>query len=172
MSDNDKKNKKPKAIDVDQVDMDLLREKSADLPALLEYAHSVGGFQIVPTQEGIIKGRAQNAMFEQSQMQLDQIKDQMRLLAEQAKSITDRVKISEKIYQAKMTFEPLIGHTYFLYHREQEENYFLSMIGPKEWGKSKKKPHFVAKVTLLSDHTWKIDESQLEEQESAKERKG
>ena len=38
------------------------------------------------------------------------------------------------IYHAEIRFEPLISHTYHLYENE-ENNFFLMMIGPEEWGK-------------------------------------
>jgi len=34
----------------------------------------------------------------------------------------------------------------------------LMMIGPDEWGRSKKNNlEFISSVTLLSDHTWEIE---------------
>ena len=147
---------KPKEVDVDQVDMDLLKERTTDIPSLLRYAHNVGGFAIVPTEEGHIKSSAVSAMEDQTQMQLDQIFEQMKLLAEQANKIKDRADISYQIYTAKMSFKPLIGKSYFLYVKKEQR--ILSMIGPTEWGKSIPFDEFVGKVTLLSDHTWKVED--------------
>ncbi len=152
------KNKKndPKEIDVEKIDMDLMKERTTDIPSLLKYAHSVGGFSVVPTEEGQIKSSAVAAMEDQTQMQLDQIFEQMKLLADQANKIKDRADISYQIYNAKMSFKPLIGKSYFLYRKK--ESRVLSMIGPDEWGKSIPFDEFIAKVTLLSDHTWKIED--------------
>ena len=152
------KNKKndPKEIDVEKIDMDLMKERTTDIPSLLKYAHSVGGFSVVPTEEGQIKSSAVAAMEDQTQMQLDQIFEQMKLLADQANKIKDRADISYQIYNAKMSFKPLIGKSYFLYRKK--ESRVLSMIGPDEWGKSIPFDEFIAKVTLLSDQTWKIED--------------
>ena len=88
-------------------------------------------------------------------MQLDQIFTQMQLLAEQANTIKERADISYQIYNAKMNFKPLVGKTYFLYAKKAER--VLSIVSPEEWGKKIPFDEFVAKVTLLSDHTWKVE---------------
>lgn len=130
------------------------KDKVAENPGFLPYAHTVGGVEIKPVDKGRIKGRAVSAMYEQSEMQLDQIRQQIQLLAEQAKQIYDRVEVSEMIYEADMNFEPLIGHQYHLYRRKNGKN-VLSLVGPHEWGSSC--PYeFVASVRMLSDHTWEI----------------
>ena len=49
---------------------------------------------------GKVKGLAMTAMYEQTDMQLDQIKAQIELLAKQANAIQQRMTISERIYQA------------------------------------------------------------------------
>jgi hypothetical protein len=79
----------------------------------------------------------------------------MKLLADQAKAIQTRVEVSERIYQAKMSFEPLIGRIYHLYERENGTD-LLSLIGPREWGRSKPFALFIASMKLLADHTWEI----------------
>ena len=130
------------------------KDKVTDIPSILPYAHTVGGAVIKPIDKGRVKGLAVSAMYEQTEMQLDQIRQQINLLAEQANHIKNRVKISEDIYNADMNFKPLIGHIYHLYLNKNQRN-VLSMIGPNEWGKSK--PYkFVATVKLLADHTWDI----------------
>ncbi|MEN0003656.1 MAG: DUF2452 domain-containing protein [Bacteroidota bacterium] len=135
-------------------------DKIAENPHLLPYAHTVGGAVIKPIDKGRVKGRAVSAMYEQTDLQLDQIKQQIELLAQQAKSIHDRVQISEQIYGAEMNFEPLISFTYHLYRRSNGK-YVLSMVGPKEWGLNS--PYeFVATVKMLADHTWEILEKSSE----------
>ncbi len=130
------------------------KDKIAENPHLLPYAHSVGGAVIKPIDKGRVKGLALDAMYEQTNTQLDQIREQVELLARQAQAIHNRVAISEKIYQANIGFKPLIGKNYHLYIRPNEE-YVLSMVAPEEWGRSSKL-EFIASVRLLSDHTWDI----------------
>ncbi len=127
------------------------KDKIAENPHLLPYAHSVGGAVIKPIDKGRVKGLALEAMYDQTNTQLDQIREQVELLARQAQAIHDRVQMSEQIYQAEMNFKPLIGKTYHLY--QKGERYILSMIAPKEWGNSM--PYdFISSAKLLADHTW------------------
>ena len=137
------------------------KDKIAESPHLLPYAHTVGGVVIKPMDKGKVKGRAVSAMYEQTDMQLDQIRKQIELLASQAKAIQKRLTVSEAIYQAEMNFEPLISFTYHLYQRTNEQ-FILSMVGPREWG-SAPPFNFVATVKLLSDHTWEILEEASDE---------
>ncbi len=130
------------------------KDKVAENPAFLPYAHTVGGALIKPIDKGRVKGLAVSSMYEQTEMQMDQIRKQVELLVQQAETIRKRVEISEKIYLAEMNIKPLIGHTYHLYLKKNGTN-VLSMIGPNEWGKSC--PYtFEATVKLLSDHTWEV----------------
>jgi len=132
------------------------KDKVAENPHLLPYAHTVGGALIEPIDRGKVKGRAMAAMYEQTDRQIAQIREQVELLARQAKAIQDRVAISEEIYLSEMNFEPLTGHTYHLYRRSNGRS-VLSMIGPEEWG-ARMPMDFVATARLLADHTWEVSE--------------
>ncbi len=132
-------------------------DKVAEAPHSLPYAHHVGSQLIKPIDRGRVKGRAVSAMYDQTEAQLDQIREQIELLARQARRIKERVHLSEEIYLAEMNFEPLIGQAYHLYRRADDSS-VLSLVGPREWGG--RPPYtFVASVRLLSDHTWDILES-------------
>ena len=108
-----KDSKKQKPIDLDEDQRSKLSRMAADLPGLMEYAHTVGGFAIVPEKDGVIRSKAMQAMTEQTQMALDQIKEQMLLLAKQAQDLKRRVEVSAEIYAAKMSFHPQIGLKYY-----------------------------------------------------------
>lgn len=132
------------------------KDKITENPSTLPYAHSVGGAVIKPMDKGRVKGLSVEAMHKQTDMQLDQIRQQMQLLAKQAKKIQNRVEISELIYGADMGFKPLISHTYHLYQRKDESN-VLSFIAPNEWGpRGCSFEKFLATVRLMPDHTWEI----------------
>lgn len=141
------------------------KDKITETPNTLEYGHNVGSAVVKPEDQGKMKGRAVSAMEHQTDMQLDQIYQQMQLLADQAKKLNDRKLISTFIYQAEMRFEPLINHVYHLYQKE-EGGFLLSLIAPDQWGRSKRSFEFIATVRLLADHTWEIldknDEIELE----------
>lgn len=132
-------------------------EKVTENPHSLAYPHHAGSAVVKPIDQGKMKGRAVSAMEHQTDMQLQQIYEQMQLLAAQANKLNERKKIAEFIYLAEMRFEPLINHTYFLYQRDNSA-YVLSMIGPDQWGKSKALPTYIATIKLLADHTWDIVE--------------
>jgi len=136
---------------INPIDPDKITENPHNLP----YAHNTGSAVVKPEDQGRIKGNAMNAMEHQTDMQLDQIYQQMQLLAEQAKGLQNRKNVSEKIYDAEMRFEPLINHTYHLYQKS-DKKYLLSLIAPEQWGRSGKDFTFVATVKLLADHTWDV----------------
>ncbi len=150
-------NKPGKKIDVDSIDMEKMEELVTPNPGTISFPHTVGGAIIKPEDKGKIKGRALSAMYEQTDMNMQQIYDQMQLLAQQAKAIQDRVDLSERIYQSRMSFEPLISRVYHLYTKKDGTD-TLSLIGPGEWGRSKPFEKYVATVKLLADHTWDIVE--------------
>lgn len=149
--DNHEKNKSEKEKIINPIDPDKITENPHNLP----YAHNTGSAVVKPEDEGKLKGRAMNAMEHQTDMQLDQIYQQMQLLAEQAKGLENRKKVSEKIYGAEMRFDPLINHTYHLYQKPNSA-YLLSLIAPDQWGRSGKDFTFIATVKLLADHTWEV----------------
>jgi hypothetical protein len=130
-------------------------DKITETPHSLEYPHHAGSALVKPEDQGKIKGRALSAMEHQTDMQLNQIYEQMQLLAGQAKKLQDRKTISEFIYTAEMRFEPLINHIYHLYKKENG-THLLSLIAPDQWGRSKHKFQWVATVRLLADHTWDV----------------
>ena len=142
---------------LNQVIQDL-KDKSADNPGLISFPHSIGGAVVKPVDQGKIKGRAMAAMKEQTEQQLHQLYEQMQTLARQANEIKKRVKVSERIYLALINYEPIIGHVYYLYERENKDE-LLSMISPDEWGKDLPYRSFVARVRLLADHTWEVMDS-------------
>jgi hypothetical protein len=141
------------AMDYNPIDKDKITET----PSLLPYAHTIGGVVIRPEDVGRIKSNALAAMTEQTELQLDQIREQIKLLAMQVERIEQRKQISLLIYGAEMGFDPLIGHYYNLY-RKKDGKLVLSMVKPSEWGRSMPYER-VASVKLLSDHTWDIIEN-------------
>ncbi len=132
------------------VNMDAVEEKSA----FLTYATSVGGPAIKVEDKGRIKGNAMMAMYEQTDRQMDQLKNQMETLVQQAQMLKRRKEISEQIYQAALAFRPVVGHVYHLYVKDNGTS-TISLIAPEEWGR--KCPYtYIATCQLLYDHTWEI----------------
>ena len=147
----EEKNSKARPDFVNPIDVD----KIAENPHLLPYAHTVGGAVIKPIDKGRTKGLAVEAMRQQTQRQLDQLRRQMEVLAQEARALQIRVEVSELIYQADLNFKPIINHVYHLYRRD-DETPVLSLIGPDEWGRRGCPYRFLATAKLLADHTWEI----------------
>lgn len=132
------------------------KDKVAENPGLLPYAHTAGGAVIRPEDMGKTKGRSVTAMRQQTDRQMNQLYEQMEVLARQAKLLAQRKEISERIYDAAMGFEPIINETYYMYERDTGED-LLSLVAPNEWGRSFKYSRFLAKCLLLADHTWDVE---------------
>ncbi len=147
----DKEGPKPRPDFINPIDID----KVAENPGLLPYAHTVSGAVVKPEDKGKIRGRAMAAMVQQTDRQMQQLYKQMEVLANQAKELQRRVQVSEMIYAADMGSEPLVGHTYHLY-KKNDGGHVLSMVAPTEWGRSFKYAAHIATVTLMADHTWDV----------------
>lgn len=129
-------------------------DKIAKDPHLLPYAHTLAGAIIRPIDKGRTKGVAMTAMYEQTNNQLHQIKDQVEKLMAQAQGIHDRIDLSEKVYLADCSFKPVMGQVYQLYEKK-DGSWILSMVTPEEWGP--RPPYFyLATARLMHDHTWDI----------------
>ena len=132
------------------------KDKVAENPGLLPYAHTAGGAVIKPDDMGKIKGRSVLAMRQQTDRQMNQLYEQMEVLARQAKLLAQRKEISERIYDAAMGFEPIINETYYMYEKDTGTD-LLSLVAPNEWGRSFKYSRFLAICLLLADHTWDVE---------------
>jgi hypothetical protein len=147
---------KPNKIDITQIDFEKLEDQAAEDPGLIAFPHNIGSAVIRPEDMGKTKGKAVSAMREQTHVQLMQLYNQMRVLAKQAHAIKERIEVSERIYNAHLNFEPVIGEIYYLYRKEDGSD-IVSMIAPGEWGDAMPYESYVARIKLLSDHTWEVD---------------
>ncbi|MBK8193840.1 MAG: DUF2452 domain-containing protein [Lewinellaceae bacterium] len=136
------------------------KDKVAETPGLLPYAHHAGSAMIKPEDKGRIRGNAMTAMYDQTDRQMEQLRKQMETLVGQAKSLSSRMQVSEMIYQAEIPFQPVIHHLYHLYRRKTDGSSVLSMIAPYEWGRKAPYEH-LATVRLLGDHTWEVLEGDI-----------
>ena len=151
MSEEKTENSKDKEDFINPIDEDHITEN----PDTLAYPHHRGSFPVAPTKQGEIKIKAIGALQHQTDAQLQQIKEQMELLAKQATELQNRIEVSERIYGAEMRFKPTILHTYHLYEKE-DGSHTLSMVAPDQWGRKGCPFYFVASVKLLADHTWEV----------------
>ena len=152
---DDKSARLGQEIDINQIDLERMKQQAASLPSILQYAHDRSSALINPEDQGKLKSRALDAMHDQTKREFKQILDQIAPLVDQVEKLKRRVYLSETIYTSEISFEPIIGQIYFLY-RKKDDSTILSMIGPNEWGKSMPYQNFEGKVKLLSDHTWEV----------------
>lgn len=151
-----KKKENLREIDVHQVDLSKLKQMAADEPGLLKYAAERGGALVDPVDKGKLKGRAVDAMYQQTGNQLEQILEQMKVLATQYEGIKERIEFSERVYLAKVNFETRVNHVYHLYATKKGED-ILSLVGPEDWGKTGHPyQEFLCSLKLLADHTWEV----------------
>lgn len=146
---------KRKKIDISDINLEKEKIKTSDSPGIIAFPHHIGSVPVKPEDKGKIKGRAMMAMKDQTERQMNQLYRQMQTLVDQANQLKKRVEVSEKIYQSQMNFEPVIGHLYYVYEKDNGET-VLSMISPEEWGSSLPYKKIIATVKLLGDHTWDI----------------
>ncbi|MCB9354731.1 MAG: DUF2452 domain-containing protein [Lewinellaceae bacterium] len=147
--------KKKKDTEQDAFVNPIDKDKVAETPGLLPYAHTSGAAVIKPEDKGRIRGNAMTAMYDQTDRQMEQLRQQMETLVNQAKSLQNRMDVSEMIYAAEVPFQPVIHHIYHLYNRKSDGSRVLSMIAPAEWGRKAPFEH-LATVRLLGDHTWEV----------------
>ena len=152
--------KKKKRVANDAFVNPIDKDKVAENPGLLPYSHTAGGAVIRPEDKGRIRGNAMTAMYDQTDRQMEQLRQQMETLVRQAKSLDQRMQISEVIYQADIPFQPVIHHIYHLYSRKTDGTHVISMISPAEWGRKTPYEH-LATVRLLGDHTWEVLEGEV-----------
>ena len=163
-SPSENKESKGAEINVEDIDLERMKTLISEAPGSSEYAVERGGVAFAPTKAGAIKSRAFKVMDEQIGMQMDNIMEQIHVLARQAENLKVRQQISEEIYRSSMKFEPLVGDVYYLY--KTPKGNVLSMLSPEEFGDKKlveKSYSFEAKAKLLADCTWEV----LEKAENA-----
>lgn len=124
-------------------------------PSSTPYAHSRGSAPIKAVDRKHIAKRGIEAMSEQIDIQMNQILEQMKLLADQVESLKNKKKLSFIIYGAQMNFKPIVGESYYLY--EQDDDYLLSILSPEDWGeKWMETRRYIVKVYLSGDYSWEI----------------
>ena len=69
-------------------------------------------------------------------------------LRSQYQALMEEYEWNELVYNAKFSFEPVIGEVYHLYRGEDGVN-FLSLIGPQEWNRE-----HIGTFKLNSDKKW------------------
>ncbi len=80
---------------------------------------------------------------------IDVFEREKQELIEKARTLQNEYETSMLVWESIMNFEPIVGHTYYLYNFERGRT--LSLLSPNEWNKS---DLFVGAYTLTSDNKW------------------
>jgi len=97
----------------------------SETPGLLPYGTNISAPAI--KVEDITAWKSINAIKVNHQLQT-----KFNELKEEYQKLVNEYKWNELVYNAKFSFEPVIGQTYHLYVG-RDGNIFLSMVNPTEW---------------------------------------
>jgi hypothetical protein len=115
---------------------------------------SVSSPKIQPIDKRLVKANAFETMQYQANQQIMMLKKQADLLIEQARMIEERLQVSQRIYEADLNFEPVIGTLYHVY--EKGDKTVLSLVAPDEWGRKMPFSRHVCSARLLADKSWEL----------------
>lgn len=128
-------------MDVINIHKNKKPDNVADNPGLLPYGSNVGAPRIIPDNIEswkVSKLEGVNNHF----------KTKFNEIINEYETLMNEFAWNEMIYKSKFNFEPLVGHIYHLYSRNDEE-VFLSLIGPNEWLQP-----YLGSFKLNSDNKW------------------
>jgi hypothetical protein len=112
---------------------------------ILPYGSNLGAPAIVlPDKERFINEQGNKAS-KYLTTKLDELKQDYEELVKLAED-------TEMVYQSEYTFEPKVGHVYYLYRRENS-TMFLSLIEPEKWNQT-----FIGAFKFSSDGTWEKED--------------
>lgn len=109
--------------------------------SMLPYGTNVGAPVIQIDDVVSWKSRGINTVNKQLESKFNELKEQYQKLMEE-------YEWNELVYNAKFSFEPVIGEIYHLY-RDQMGMNFLSLIAPNEWNKE-----HIGTFKLNSEKKW------------------
>jgi len=119
----------------------VFSEESGYNASLLTYATNVGAPVIKIDDLVSWKSRGINNVNKEFENKFNELK-------EQYESLMREYEWNELVYNAKFSFEPVIGEIYHLY-RDNEGYNFLSLIAPHEWNKE-----HIGTFKLNSERKW------------------
>jgi hypothetical protein len=86
---------------------------------------------------------------ESSKKMMDVFNREHQEIRERIEKMYDEYNTSIMLWESKISFEPIVGKSYFLYNFAGELT--LSLIAPNEWGRG---DDFVGEFLLNSDNKW------------------
>ena len=120
----------------DEKPLDYVENKS-----VLPYGDNRGAPAIKPTDISSWKSERIISTNHYFETRYNEIKEEYIKLMEE-------YKWNQLVYDAKYSFQPVLGHTYYLYQRDNGE-LWLSLIEPNQWNQI-----FVGAFKLTSNDKW------------------
>jgi hypothetical protein len=84
-----------------------------------------------------------------SKKMMDVFNREQQEIRERIEKMYDEYNTSIMVWESKISFEPIVGKSYFLYNFAGQLT--LSLIAPNEWGRG---DDFVGEYLLNSDNKW------------------
>ncbi|MDB4075716.1 DUF2452 domain-containing protein [Crocinitomicaceae bacterium] len=109
---------------------------------ILPYGTNIGAPSINLSSVSVWKSRGINSFNHVLKSKIEGIKDEYETLVK-------TYELNELIYNAKYSFEPIIGEVYHLYEKDNMDENFLSIIPPHTW----KRKH-LGSFKLSSEKVW------------------
>lgn len=128
-------------MEKDKPDHVVFSKETGYNASILPYGTNVGAPAIKTDDLVAWKSRGIHAVNKEFESKFNELKAQYQNLIQE-------FEWNELVYNAKFSFEPVIGEIYHLYLGE-DGVYFLSLIGPKEWNKD-----HIGTFRLNSDKKW------------------
>lgn len=84
-----------------------------------------------------------------SKKMMDTFNREKEEIKERIEKLYEEYNTSIMVWESKISFEPIVGKTYYLYDFNNQKT--LSLISPEEWNRAK---DFIGAYTLNSDNKW------------------
>jgi hypothetical protein len=129
------------------------KKKKPDLVVWDENEGYDAGRKLYPTNVGAPKFELPQVDLARSQAakkMMDVFEREREEILERIRNLYDEFNESVMVWQSKISFEPIIGKTYYLYDFSSGKT--LSLLSPKEWGKQ---DCFLGAYVLTADSKWK-----------------
>lgn len=109
---------------------------------LMQYPTNIGAPSFTLPNVGLVKTESAKKM-------IDVFEREKREIADRIEKLYQEYLDSVMVWESKISFEPIVGKTYYLYDFDGVNT--LSLLSPTDWGKTE---NFLGEFTLTSDRKW------------------
>jgi hypothetical protein len=123
-------------------DLVVWSEKNGYDASIKSYPTNLGSPSFDLPNVGLVKN-------ESSKKMIDVFEQEKREIISRIEKLYQEYNDSVMVWESKISFEPIVGHSYFLYNFNGVNT--LSLISPEQWNK---KHLFIEEFVLTSDRKW------------------